>query len=539
MILLIDNYDSFTYNIYQAFSTLGYPIKVLRHDKTSLEEIESLNPSYIVLGPGPKTPQDSILNIQIVQKFKGIYPILGICLGHQAILAAFGVEIKNAKNIIHGKVEPLKHNQKGIFRHISKDTPITRYHSLMGKRDEIPECFIISGESKDGEVMAVEHKQYHLVGLQFHPESIGTKEGVKMLQNFLHYAREPIPIKDYLKKCLQLESLNFQESYNLMDELTEGNLSDAQIGSILTSLEIKGVDEYELAGFASVLKQKAVRFEVGNKNRILFDMVGTGGSSAKTFNVSTTCALLLATLAKKADFGIIKHGNRAITSQSGSADLLNALGINANMELQNAQKAYEDLNLTFLFAQRFHSAMRFAAGARGSLGFKTAFNLIGPLSNPAPITHQLIGVFDKAYTEIMARALAILGIKRAMVVSGLDGLDEISLCAPTQITELREGAIKTYIFNPVEVGLPFASYSMLRGGEAKENLCITTDIFNALPSPKLDLVALNLGAALCVCEQAESLKEGFFKAKEIIESKEVFKVLEGFQTISNLRLKGL
>lgn len=537
MILLIDNYDSFTYNIYQAFSNLGYPIKVLRHDKTTLEEIESLNPSYIVLGPGPKTPQDSILNIQIVQKFKGIYPILGICLGHQAILSAFGVEIKNAKNIVHGKVEPLLHNQKGIFRHISPKTPIARYHSLVGKREEIPECFIISGMSEDGEVMAVEHKQYHLIGLQFHPESIGTKEGEKMLQNFLHYAREPIPVKDYLKKCLKLESLNFQESYNLMDELTEGNLTDAQIGSILTSLEIKGVDEYELAGFASVLKQKAVRFEMKDTHRIRLDMVGTGGSNAKTFNVSTTCALLLATLAKKADFGIIKHGNRAITSKSGSADLLSALGINPNMELQNAQKAYEELNLTFLFAQKFHSAMRFAAPARGSLGFKTAFNLIGPLSNPAAITHQLIGVFDKAYTEIMAKALAILGIKRAMVVSGLDGYDEISLCAPTQITELREGAIKTYIFNPVEVGLSFASYSMLRGGDAKENAQITMDIFDAKPSPKLDLVALNLGAALCVCEQADSLREGFFKAKHIIESKEVFEVLRGFQNISNMRLE--
>lgn len=181
MILLIDNYDSFTYNIYQAFSHFGYPIKVLRHDKTSLEEIESLHPSYIVLGPGPKSPKDSPLNIQIVQKFKGIYPILGICLGHQAILSAFGVEIKNAKNIVHGKVEPLLHNQKGIFRHIAQKTPITRYHSLVGKSEDIPECFIISGKSEDGEVMAIEHKQYHLIGLQFHPESIGTKEGGKML----------------------------------------------------------------------------------------------------------------------------------------------------------------------------------------------------------------------------------------------------------------------------------------------------------------------------------------------------------------------
>ncbi|MBX7490497.1 bifunctional anthranilate synthase component II/anthranilate phosphoribosyltransferase [Helicobacter turcicus] len=538
MILLIDNYDSFTYNIYQAFSTLGYPVKVFRHDKTSIEEIKALNPSYIILGPGPKEPKDSKLNIEIVQNFKGIYPILGICLGHQAILAAFNVEIVNAKNIIHGKVESLIHNEKGIFRHISQKTPITRYHSLVGKKDAIPECFIISAVSEDGEVMAVEHKQYHLVGLQFHPESIGTKEGIKMLQNFLHYAREPIPVKEYLKKALKQESLNFQESYNLMDELTEGNLSDAQIGSILTSLEIKGVDAYELAGFASVLKQKAVRFSPKKQFAKNFDMVGTGGSSVKTFNVSTTCALLLASVAKAENFGIIKHGNRAITSKSGSADLLNVLGVNANMELQNALKAYEELHLTFLFAQRFHAAMRFAAPARSTLGFKTMFNLIGPLSNPAPISHQLIGVFDKDYTEIMAKALQILGIKRAMVVSGLDGYDEISLCAPTQITELKEGELKTYIFNPVEVGLTFVPYSMLKGGDALENLAISQDIFNGLESPKLDLVALNMGAALYVCDLVESIKDGFFRAKEIIKSGAVFDVLESFQSISNARLEG-
>ena len=539
MIILIDNYDSFTYNIYQAFSQFNYPIKVLRNDKTTLKEIESLNPSYIIIGPGPKSPKEAGISIEIVQKFKGIYPILGICLGHQAILSAFGVEIKNAKNIVHGKVEPLIHNGKGIFRHISPKTPIARYHSLVGKKEEIPECFLISGMSEDGEVMAVEHKQYHLVGLQFHPESIGTKEGIKMLLNFLHYTREPIPTKDYLKKVLHQKSLNFQESYNLMDELTEGNLSDAQIGSILTSLEIKGIDEYELAGFASVLKKKAVKIDLKDSLTMRFDMVGTGGSNAKTFNVSTTSALLLASQAKKNNFGIIKHGNKAITSKSGSADLLNALGINVNMDFENIKQIYKNLHITFLFAQKFHSAMRFAANARSSLGFKTAFNLLGPLSNPRPITPQLIGVFDKSYTEIMAKALAILGVKRAMVVSGLDGYDEISLCAPTQITELHNGDIKTYIFNPIEVGLDFVHHSLLQGGDSQENLQITLDIFNAKPSPKLDLVALNMGAALYLCNQAQSIQDGFFRAKEIIQSKEVFETLESFKTLSHQHLQGL
>ena len=270
-----------------------------------------------------------------------------------------------------------------------------------------------------------------------------------------------------------------------------------------------------------------------------FEMVGTGGSKAKTFNVSTTAALILASQAKKNNFGIIKHGNKAITSKSGSADLLNALGINVNMDFENIKQIYKNLHITFLFAQKFHSAMRFAANARSSLGFKTAFNLIDPLSNPSPITHQLIGVFDKSYTEIMAKALAILGVKRAMVVSGLDGYDEISLCAPTQITELHNGDIKTYIFNPIEDELDFVHHSLLQGGDNQENLQITLDIFNAKPSPKLDLVALNMGAALYLCNQAQSIQDGFFRAKEIIQSKEVFETLESFKTLSHQHLQGL
>ncbi|MDY3112808.1 MAG: bifunctional anthranilate synthase component II/anthranilate phosphoribosyltransferase [Helicobacter sp.] len=539
MILLIDNYDSFTFNIYQAFCTLGHPIKVARNDEISINDIKELNPSYIVLGPGPKAPKDSPLNLEIVESFKGVIPILGICLGHQSILSAFGVEIKNAKNIVHGKVEPLIHNQKGIFRNIPQNTPIVRYHSLAGKASEIPPCFCISATSPDGEVMAVEHTQYHLVGLQFHPESIGSKDGLKMLTNFLHYTREQIPVKEYLKKALKQESLNFQESYNLMDELTEGNLSDAQIGSILTSLEIKGVDAYELAGFASVLKKKAIRFQPKSLKEKNFDLVGTGGSVAKTFNVSTTCALALAPFAKKNNFGIIKHGNRAITSQSGSADLLSAFNINPAMEIENSLLAYEELNIAFLFAQKFHAAMRFAANARATLGFKTAFNLIGPLSNPAPISHQLIGVFSKDYTEILAKALQILGTKRAVVVSGLDGIDEVSLCAPTQITELKNGELKSYIFNPIEIGLEFIPHAMLKGGGSAENLAIAKDIFSGKKSPKFDLVALNLGFCLYALDFIESIKDGFHLAKEILINKEILASIEAFSKISQRGKSGI
>lgn len=261
-------------------------------------------------------------------------------------------------------------------------------------------------------------------------------------------------------------------------------------------------------------------------------MVGTGGSPNKTFNVSTTSALLLAA----GEVKIIKHGNKAVTSQSGSADLLQALGINVNMEIHTAQNIYNQLGITFLFAQKFHAAMRFAAPARASLGFKTAFNLIGPLANPASVTHQCIGVFDKSYTEIMARALAILGIKRAIVVSGFDNYDEISLSAPTQITELDNGKIHSYVFNPSVVGLDFVHYSALKGGSCEENKQITLDIFNAtLPvksSPKAQLVALNTAVGLYLAGKAESIKEGYFLAEKIIETKRVLEVLDAFAKLS-------
>ena len=533
MILLIDNYDSFTFNIYQAFYRFGFPIQVARSDKISIQDIKDMNPQYIIIGPGPKSPKEAGISVEIVKEFQGIIPILGICLGHQAIMAAFGMEIINAKNIIHGKVEPLKHNQKGLFRNITPNTPIVRYHSLVGKVQDLPDCLEVSAWSEDGEIMAIAHKSYHLVGVQFHPESIGTLEGEKMLLNFLHYRNEIIPIKDYLKSTLQGKNLSFKQAYDVMDEITEGNLSDAQIGSILTSLEIKGVNEEELAGFASVLKKKAIAFTLPKSDEVRLDMVGTGGSPNKTFNVSTTSALLLAAGGVK----IIKHGNRAVTSQSGSADLLQALGVNINMEIHTCQNVYNELGITFLFAQKFHAAMRFAAPARASLGFKTAFNLIGPLANPASVTHQFVGVFDKSYTEIMARALAILGIKRAIVVSGFDSYDEISLSAPTQITELDNGKIHSYVFNPAVVGLDFVPYSVLKGGSCEENKQITLDIFNlkapVSSSPKAQLVALNTGAGLYLAGKAESIKEGYFLAQKILESRRVFEILDEFVRLSH------
>ncbi|HPA63518.1 MAG TPA: bifunctional anthranilate synthase component II/anthranilate phosphoribosyltransferase [Spirochaetota bacterium] len=524
MILMLDNYDSFTYNLYQVFRKLNYQIEVVRSDKITIDEIRKINPTHIVLSPGPGTPHEAGICIEVIKQLKGEYPILGVCLGHQAILAAFGVPIVNAARIVHGKVEKITHSGKGLFRNIPQGSAVTRYHSLAGKEKDIPDCFEICAKTDDGEVMAVEHKEFQLAGMQFHPESIGTVDGEKMIMNFLHYRRESVPVKAYLKKSLSREHLRFSEAYDVMDELTEGNMTDAQIGSLLTSLEMKGITAEELAGFASVLKKKAISFPAPEKDEIRLDTCGTGGSAKKTFNVSTISSLVVAAGGAK----VVKHGNRAITSASGSADLFEKLGINVEADISDCIRTYKELGITFLFARKFHSAMRFAGPARAALGFKTAFNLIGPLSNPAHATHQIIGVFDKEYTETVCEALGLLGLKRAMVVSGMDGYDEISLCAPTKITELNNGWIKSYVFTPHEVGLDYAEHSLLAGGDAELNKKIAIDILNGEEHNRAELVALNAGAAFYVYGITDTIKDGYHHAKEVIKSGKAKELLAKF-----------
>ena len=530
MILILDNYDSFTYNLYQIFLKYNYPIKVIRSDKTSIEEIERLNPEYIILSPGPGTPHEAGICIEVVQKLKGKYPILGVCLGHQAILAAFDVPIVNAARIVHGKVEKLIHNGKGVFRNISPDAKVTRYHSLAGKEKDIPECFEINAKCEDDEVMAVEHKTYQLVGVQFHPESVGTKEGEKMILNFLNYRRDNVPVKEYLGKLMTKSNLSFREAYDVMDELTDGNLHDSQIGCLLTAMQLKGVTSEELAGFASVLRRKAITFPKPRDGEIRLDTCGTGGSlAAKTFNVSTICAILANTCGAK----VVKHGNRAATSKSGSADLLEKLGINVDMSITNCINSYNELGLTFLFARKFHGAMRYAAPARQHLGFKTIFNYIGPLSNPAYATHQIIGIADKDLTEKFCESLSMLGIKRALVVSGFDGLDEISLSAPTKISELKDTWIRSYVFNPESIGLKFMRHADLIGGDADRNAQIALEILSGEESTRSDLVYLNTGAALYLYGITDSIEEGYKKARDVAKSGNAMKTLKKFVELSN------
>ncbi|STQ85869.1 bifunctional anthranilate synthase component II/anthranilate phosphoribosyltransferase [Helicobacter muridarum] len=526
MVLLIDNYDSFTYNIYQLLGYLGCEVQVVRNDCISIQDIRNLNPTHIILGPGPNRPEDSIICIDIVKQLGKEYPILGICLGHEAILYAFGIPIVNADYILHGKISQITHSEEGIFSHIAQGISVVRYHSLVAKKEDINNDFAITAYSNDGEVMAVAHKQYPIYGLQFHPESIGTECGEKMIQNFLSYKRHYIPIRLFLHKLANLENLSFSQSYDLMECISEGELSIAQIASVITSFYIKKPVSDELGAFASLLIQKASKFDIDDSERI--DIVGTGGSARKTFNVSSTVAILLASMGLK----VVKHGNRGVTSKSGSADLLSYLGVNIDMSLEVCKKCYEQLGITFLFAPKIHSALKSVQSIRKELGFKSIFNLLGPLSNPLRPTYSLIGVFDKEYSNVMINTLALLGSKRAMVVNGLDGIDEFSICDKTQVHELKDGKILNYDFDPSRHGIRIAPFNEVKGGDVARNAEITMEILSGIESSRADLAALNAGASLYLYGKSDSIESGFIKAKEFLASKKALQTLENFVSLS-------
>lgn len=536
MILLIDNYDSFTFNIYQLLLSLNQQVLVKRNDKITIEEIKNISPSHIIIGPGPNSPIESKSCIDIVKEFKEKIPILGVCLGHEIILYAHQIPIVNAKNILHGKTSKISHSEEGLFNNIPQGIQVARYHSLCAKKEDILKLsseFTITAFSDDDEVMAFSHKKYPLFGVQFHPESIATEFGHKIIQNFINCNRLKIPVKTYLNKLTELENLSFSEAYDLMECISENDLNPSQIASLITSFKIKKPTSEEISAFAYLLIKKGAKFDI-NKNLDTIDIVGTGGSGKKTFNVSTTVSIILAAMGLK----VLKHGNRAVTSKSGSADLLKELGININMSLERVQKSFEELGIAFLFAPNIHSALKNVQNIRKELGFKSIFNLLGPLSNPLNPKNQLIGVFNKKYTPILADALLKLGAKSAMVVSGLDGLDEFSLLDDTQITRLEGDEISTSIFSPFSF-VKQAQYHELRGGNARDNAQITLNILSGKnilegkSDPKSDLVCLNTGAALYLSKKASSIEEGFFITKDFLKTGQSLEFLEKFKKFSN------
>ena len=332
--------------------------------------------------------------------------------------------------------------------------------------------------------------------------------------------------KENLNKIVKRENLNEEQMSQMITDIFSGNITDAQIGAMMAALATKGETFEELAGAARAMRRKALRIQTSTSTVV--DTCGTGGDGAHTFNISTTTSFVVSACGVT----VAKHGNRSVSSQCGSADLLEALGVKLDTAPEIVEEAVQEIGIGFLFAPLYHGAMRFAAKARKEVGLRSIFNMLGPLTNPAGANCQLLGVYAPELTEMFAHALQLLGAKRAFVVHGHDGLDEISVCAPTRISELKDGLIRTYDISPEQFFSEKAEPADLLGGNPEENAQITRNILNGEKGPKRNVVLINAAAALVAAGQAEDFEQGILMAETAIDDGSAAKKMEALITYS-------
>ncbi len=332
-------------------------------------------------------------------------------------------------------------------------------------------------------------------------------------------------IKEAIAKVIKKEDLDDEIMTAVMDEIMSGEATDAQKASFLTAMNMKGETIEEITAAAKVMRQHCERFL---NDMDVLEIVGTGGDGANTINISTLASIIVSSVGVP----VAKHGNRAASSKCGTADCLEALGVNITVDAEKSYEMLKKLNICFLFAQKYHTAMRFVGGVRKEMGVRTLFNCLGPLANPAGASMQLLGVYGESLVEPLAHVLHNLGVKRAMVVYGEDCMDEISLSAPTYVCEVMDGEFKTYTLTPEQFGFERCKKEDLAGGTPEENAQIVREILQGAKGPKTDAVLLNAGAAIHIAKGC-SIEEGIREAREAIESGKAAKQLEAFIAMSN------
>jgi anthranilate phosphoribosyltransferase len=330
-------------------------------------------------------------------------------------------------------------------------------------------------------------------------------------------------IKDALRKVVAKESLTEGEAWSAMGEIMDGEATPAQIAALITALRMKGETVAEIAGFARAMRERAQRITPAAD--VLIDVVGTGGDALSTFNISTTASFVVAA----AGGYVAKHGNRAVSRQSGAADVLEALGVQIQLAPDVVRRSIEEIGIGFMFAPIYHAAMKHAVGPRKEIAIRTVFNILGPLTNPANAGYLVVGAYDPALTGIMAEVLGEMGARRAFVVHGLDGLDEISTVGPTQVSELHGGQVRTFTLTPDTLGLPQSAPEAIAGGTPADNAAVTTAVLRGDAGPHRDIVLANAAAALVAADIAEDWRGGVELARRAIDSGAAYEKLEALR----------
>ena len=336
-------------------------------------------------------------------------------------------------------------------------------------------------------------------------------------------------IREAIEKIVNKGDLSYDEAYTVMNEIMNGESSATQNAAFLAALSTKSARAEtidEIAGCAAAMREHATRVDTGMD---IFEIVGTGGDNAQSFNISTTSALVVAAGGVK----VAKHGNRAASSLCGTADCLEALGVNIRQSPARCIELLNEVGMCFFFAQQYHKSMKYVGPIRKELGFRTVFNILGPLTNPAVPSMQLLGVYDEYLVAPLTQVLIQLGVRRGMVVYGQDKLDEISLSSPTTISEIRDGWYRVSVIKPEDFGFERCAKEELRGGTPAENAQITLEILNGVKGARRNAVLMNAGAALYIAGKAESMKEGTVLAAELIDSGRALATLQKFIEVSN------
>ncbi len=558
MILVIDNYDSFTYNLVQLLAALGAEVEVRRNDAVSVADALSMAPTGIVISPGPGTPDDAGISRDVIRAAADArVPVLGVCLGHQCIAEVYGGHVCRAPKPVHGKTDEIRHDGQGLFAGVPNPFTATRYHSLCVDFDRVPDVLEVQATTPDGVIMGIRHRHLPVFGVQFHPESVLTPEGAKLLANFLDVAGE-VPLAGEASGAPQVvaaaggsaraagefadvetvtqaiariaagDSLSEAAAHRVMGLVMDGEATPAQISALVTGMRMKGETVDEIVGFARAMRERATPVRPGATG--LLDTCGTGGDGLHTFNISTTTAVVVA----GAGVPVAKHGNRAVSSSTGSADVLEALGVDLSLDAHDMARCIDEAGVGFLFAQALHSSMRHAAGPRREIGIRTVFNILGPLTNPAGAKRQLLGVYDPRLAPVLAEVAGRLGAERVLVVNGHPGMDEVSASGPTTVAECTgEGAtVRLYEVTPEQVGIARGSLADLAGGDAAENAAIVRRILEGEHGPRRDVVLMNAAAALLAAGTVADLAEGVAAARESIDSGRAASALEALVTVS-------
>ncbi len=529
MILLIDNYDSFTYNLAELAMRLKAEIRVVRNDRISIGEMRSMPIEGIILSPGPKRPENAGICIEAIRAFGSLVPILGVCLGHQAIGAAYGAAIEIGSGD-HARQDEFDLPQSGgpiftdAFAIPGRALPFARHlgRRIAGRTDRHG----ANGEWDDhGGAASISADIRHSV-----PPRIGhdLRRGEHHAGIFRHVREQGgCMLKDCLIDLFQKKDLGQAVCRMAADEILH-NEEPIQTAMFLTLLRAKGETAEELAGLVLGMRAQGKSFLAPGP---FVDLVGTGGDCAGTVNISTASALLAASAGAR----VIKHGNRAVSSKCGSADVLEALGAKLSVNEECANRCLDETSFLFCFAPDYHPALKAIRDVRRSIGLPTVLNLLGPLLNPAGLDHLVLGVFDSSQVRRMAEALQQLGTKRSIVFSGL-GIDELSCLGPTSALLVEPDGIEPIVVNPSELGLKPCSLLDLKGGDGAQNAAMICNALSGACSPIADTIALNAAAALYIARIASSFREGVEIAKGVLSSGKALETLRRYCALTGGRL---